>query len=305
MAHVVRLHFAKYAQIALSVAAAMMAIIVPSVDAAESYQINASQEVTVDEHGVCKKVTNNHSSAIFVPTKTDTEWGAFRTNATLIALADCAAGACTPGSQVFNTGDNQNFVVPANCTSVSVKAWGAGGDFGDADGVGGDGGGGGYAGATLTVTPSETLKVRVGSPGGGQYASDYGWGGNGGGSSSVLRGTTVLIEAGGGGGAAAQGPGGAGGGIRACASPGNQAGQNATPGSECGGGGAGYCRGSTVACGGEGGSSYVPAGGVELPGSGSTPGNAGDPDRGTAGDGSIWINMAGTPLGAGKVKISW
>lgn len=274
--------------------------------AAESYAISPSQQVTIDEHGTCKKVTNNRSSSIFVPTKSAAEWLAFRTNASLVTFADCL---CTPGSQVFASGDNQNFVVPSNCTSITVKAWGAGGDFGDSDGAGGNGGGGGYAGATLTVTPGETLKVRVGYPLGGSPGSSYGFGGTGGGSSSILRGTTVLLEAGGGGGASSSSSGDPGGGTRTCASPGNQTGESTNPTWECGGGGAGYCRGSAAGCAGQGGSSYVPAGGTELAGSGATPGNASDPDRGTAGNGSVWTGQSGvpsgTPVGPGMVKISW
>ncbi len=39
-----------------------------------------------------------------------------------------SGGTCTPGSQTFTyTGSNQTFVVPAGCTSISIKAWGAGG----------------------------------------------------------------------------------------------------------------------------------------------------------------------------------
>ncbi len=130
---------------------------------------------------------------------------------------------------------DQNFSVPANCSEITVKAWGAGGggiyllpeNFG---------GGGGFASATLTVTPGETLKVRVGQGGMGpadmfNYCSECtNWwyriagggsrGGSvanptGGGGSFVLRDSSVLIAAGGGGGAGAYGgmPGGAGGGV--------------------------------------------------------------------------------------------
>jgi hypothetical protein len=58
------------------------------------------------------------------------------------------------------------FTVPPGCTTIHVKAWGAGGgDDSAADGSGG--GGGGYAGATVTVTSGETLTFYVG--GGGRW----------------------------------------------------------------------------------------------------------------------------------------
>ena len=45
--------------------------------AANSYNLanGATQQIT--EHGVCKKVTNSIGKAIFIPTKTSTEWAAF------------------------------------------------------------------------------------------------------------------------------------------------------------------------------------------------------------------------------------
>jgi len=50
--------------------------------AATSYQVNNGATVTIDEHGVCKIVTNNHASglALFVPTNTASEWTTFRSN---------------------------------------------------------------------------------------------------------------------------------------------------------------------------------------------------------------------------------
>ena len=69
-------------------------------------------------------------------------------------ISKTSTNPCTPGSQPFNyTGDDQNFTVPAGCTQITVKAWGAGGG-GTNCGVGLLGGGaGGYASSTLSVTP--------------------------------------------------------------------------------------------------------------------------------------------------------
>jgi len=57
----------------------------------EGYQVNIGIAQEIDAHGVCKNVTNNTSSSVFIPTKTDAEWSAFRDNIPSgISLADCA-----------------------------------------------------------------------------------------------------------------------------------------------------------------------------------------------------------------------
>ena len=60
--------------------------------AAASYQVNSGTSQVIDEHGVCRQVTNNHASGrpIFVPTNTSTEWTAFRDN----VPAGVTAAAC-------------------------------------------------------------------------------------------------------------------------------------------------------------------------------------------------------------------
>jgi hypothetical protein len=194
-----------------------------------------------------------------------------------------AAGCATVGSQVTCTfsyngtngsdGTAQNFVVPAGVPSVTVEAWGAQGGGNDASH-----GLGGHVKGTVTVTPAQTLTVRVGGqpasladpplPGGyngggngGGFPSD----GGGGGASDVRQGGDALadriIVAGGGGGIAANGPsavsfGGAGGGISGgsgmnCAGVGGCSGGGPAQG---GAGGAAACSplGGTTANGGSG-----------------------------------------------------
>ena len=69
----------------------MFLVGVTTVSAAEKYQVNVSQTVEIDEHGVCKDVTNDSAALdVFVPTKTAAEWEAFRNNPpTGVSLADC------------------------------------------------------------------------------------------------------------------------------------------------------------------------------------------------------------------------
>jgi hypothetical protein len=70
-----------------------------------------------------------------------------------------------------------------------------------------------------------------------------------------------------------------------------------------GGGGGGYYGGGGggSTAGGGGGSGFGPVDAVLTPGSGSQPGNASDPERGTSGNGGATLQMGQT----GLVKISW
>jgi len=197
-------------------------------------------------------------------------------------------GSCTPGTQIFTyTGADQSFVVPANCTSITVKLWGGGGGAVEFN----NGGGGGYSTGAISVTPGATLTIKVGGAGG----ASAGWpnGGargapgfcstaTGGGSSSVLSGSTVLVEAGGGGGGTGDlcdcgggngCPGQPAGGTTSCTPFGNRTGGAGQESS--GGGGGGYCAGSggVNGYGGGGGYSFFPIGGTQIAGSGTGAGN--------------------------------
>ena len=137
------------------------------------------------------------------------------------------------------TGSDQTYVVPAGATSITIALWGAGGGAGTRNSGGAAGGAGGGAGSvqgTFSVTPGETLTIRVGEGidypllganggntttvwsslaglgvtafGGGGVngfgdgaGSNAGTSGYGGGASSILRsGSFVATAAGGGGG---------------------------------------------------------------------------------------------------------
>lgn len=56
---------------------------------ADFYRIEPSQEMRIDAHGVCSKITNNNASALFVPVKSSTEWSQFRSNAANIIQTTC------------------------------------------------------------------------------------------------------------------------------------------------------------------------------------------------------------------------
>jgi hypothetical protein len=127
------------------------------------------------------------------------------------------------GTSVYSTAGTDTYTVPSGVTSVTIKAWGAGGGAGSSCNNG-CGGGGGFAQGTLTVTPGEVLSVMVGgggarfltggTPGGGGAGGSGTDGsfiaGGGGGRSEVSRGSTQLVVAGGGGGGGSVGAGAAG-----------------------------------------------------------------------------------------------
>lgn len=61
---------------------------------ATGYQIpTGGSPVTINAHGVCRVVRNNRSEAVFVPTKTASEWTSFRSNPLpSMTLANCCLG---------------------------------------------------------------------------------------------------------------------------------------------------------------------------------------------------------------------
>ena len=79
------------------------------------------------------------------------------------------------GTATFSTKGSSSWTVPSGVTSITVKAWGAGGGSGSSNLSGyssGAGGGGGFAQGTISTTPGESLTVYVGGGGaGGVFAS--------------------------------------------------------------------------------------------------------------------------------------
>jgi hypothetical protein len=103
----------------------------------------------------------------------------------------------TRGVIYSNPTASTSLTVPNGVNKVTIKSWGA---AGKSDG-GYYGGYGGYVKATVSVTPSETLTIRVGGGGTAGTTALNGGGNNGGGGySGVFRGSTPLVIAGGGGG---------------------------------------------------------------------------------------------------------
>ena len=86
--------------------------------AAASYQVANGDTDTIDEHGTCKQITNNHAEGldIFIPTTTSGEWQAFYDNKpTGVTESSCVSylynnvhtySECTAisGSTVYDTG---------------------------------------------------------------------------------------------------------------------------------------------------------------------------------------------------------
>ncbi len=60
----------------------------------DSYSVAPGASVNINECGTCKTITNNGSSTIFVPTKTNTEWTAFFTNVTANTGGNVTTASC-------------------------------------------------------------------------------------------------------------------------------------------------------------------------------------------------------------------
>lgn len=187
-------------------------------------------------------------------------------------------------------GDAGTFTVPSWATSLTIKAWGAGGgatcqncQSGGTSGVE-PGGGGGFASGTFAVTPNSQLVIIDGTGGAAGFYMDGGCsnhptGGGGGGFSAVqVKGGSFLVIAGGGGGTSyysGTSGGGGGGASGETANAFNDSGCLATGGSQTAGGNSGICgnmgeAGASL----QGGNGYntcsapVAAGGVPGGGSG-------------------------------------
>jgi methenyltetrahydromethanopterin cyclohydrolase len=190
--------------------------------------------------------------------------------------------------------DTATWTVPAGVTSITVKTWGAGGG-GGAGGLnrpGGTGGGGAFAQTTLSVTPGETLLIRVGGGGdGGTVASGgpnrSGSGGGGGGFTGVFRTSVsqvnalIVVGAGGGGG---------GGDTEASSPNGGAGGAGGPPDGSTG------SNGSENVTGGTGGTQS--AGGAGGSGGGGTDGAAGGALAGGSGGGAAAGGLNGGGNGA-------
>lgn len=229
-----------------------------------------------------------------------------------------AVGACRSSREDYRPMYNPLTVeisVPKNCTTLTIKAWGAPGRvvrsmnfFGEAQG-----GGGGYATGTFKVTPGEMLTVDVpfmhistrvdfnSGPDVMDFMSNA-QGGGGGAAAVVSKAGSLLVVAGGGGGAGVDSMGNyyAGNGGGSSDYPRNYQGSTfgvqgrVMSGSLFGSGGAGYPtgggEGSYGNLGGQGGESFVDSSAYESStsaASGSTAGNSGDPDNQGAGNAGV------------------
>lgn len=233
-------------------------------------------------------------------------------------------GACatTPCATALTTAGMTTYHVPAACTTLAVRAWGAG--AGEAQG-GSLAAAGGFAFARVDVTPGEDLTVVVagpggtstsgaggsgGVPGGGAGGTAGRGGGGGGGFSGVFRGAmtqaNALVIAGGGGGPGAgttgSGHGGAGGGATGEANVGAGAGG---PGTQTAGGagGAAPATAGTALMGGIGGPRSDGGGGGGGGYFGGGGGQGASTDGGGGGGGSGYANGRDVVLITGQGTV--
>lgn len=104
-----------------------------SVYAAVSYRANVTETVQVDEHGVCRNVTNNFAIRdVFVPTKLAAEWAAFRGNVpTGVSLSNCVVavnGSCDNSAQnACSAGTANDAAIADTSTHYRWRCDGSGG----------------------------------------------------------------------------------------------------------------------------------------------------------------------------------
>lgn len=211
-----------------------------------------------------------------------------------------SAGQFTQGSSIFTTsGSDASFVVPPGINVLQIKSWAGGGGGGVNNNTGGPGG---YVEGVVSVTPGETLTVRVGLGGNGPCNGDCssfsafavfpggaggGQGNGGGGYSGIFRSSTPLLIAGAGGG----GGGGNNGTLKRGGAGGGITGQD---GDDFASGG----KGGTQSTGGAGGSTIQPPpdpGSYLTGGSGFYGGGGGGGYYGGGGGGwaGSWLHMGG------------
>jgi hypothetical protein len=240
------------------------------------------------------------------------------------------------GNQTFVfTGAPETFVVPTGVTSLTFIAKGASGAAGQwpiITGLGA-GGPGAVASGTVTVTPGETLQIRVGGAPLSAHAAAAGyngggpgvgngdgssWGGAGGGATDIRRGAfaladRIVVAGGGAGGGTQVGPGGSGGLIGTAGAGLGGGGATATAGGTAAGGGGAQTAGA-LGVGGTGGvetggsfKSIGGSGGGGLYGGGGGGGNGGS---GGGGGGSSLVPAGGSVItggntGDGSLKLTW
>jgi hypothetical protein len=240
--------------------------------------------------------------------------------------------ACTAAPQTFSATGLTNITVPANCGTMTVQLWGAGGASGSGnsgywvDVTGGAGGPGGFAQNTFTVTSSSTIALRIGQGGQGcgnnKGTNDATYDGGNGATTAGGNGSPGAdgTESGGGGASPSGGDGGdgcfGGGGGGSGSSPFAPAGPAGAGGAAsvlfvdatrllAGGGGGGGGAGSTIATngvsGGAGGSgcSGAGAGGSAAQGGGGGGGGKCDGATNSPGAGTNPFVPAGVTLPAG------
>ncbi len=86
--------------------------------AANSYQVNNGATAVIDEHTVCRVVTNNSGSAIFVPTKTSAEWSAFYNNPPASVSSPPCAACNLDGANVPHGGSRDFYLTTRPCYST-------------------------------------------------------------------------------------------------------------------------------------------------------------------------------------------
>lgn len=83
--------------------------------AADSYQVNNGTTAVIDEHGICRVVTNNSGNSLFVPTRTSAEWTAFFNNPPASVASPPCASCELDGASVAHGASRTFYLTTRSC----------------------------------------------------------------------------------------------------------------------------------------------------------------------------------------------
>ncbi|WP_173202613.1 Hint domain-containing protein [Sphingopyxis sp. BSNA05] len=84
-------------------------------EAAEFYLLPSGQQAVIDEHGICRVVTNTTAKTIYIPTKSAAEWSSFYTTASGSVTAPACAGCTLDGANVAHGASRTFYLSTRSC----------------------------------------------------------------------------------------------------------------------------------------------------------------------------------------------
>lgn len=82
---------------------------------AEFHLLASGQQKVIDEHGVCRIVTNTSGQTIYIPTKAAAEWSSFYNTASGSVTAPPCAGCTLDGATVAHGASRTFYLTTRSC----------------------------------------------------------------------------------------------------------------------------------------------------------------------------------------------